>query len=76
VAVAQGYSGKVIAVEKEEIEDGTRILLERKWAPDKVLNQALVEGMRIVGVSPTLKYALRALRRGDNSRVAAEGSRD
>ncbi|MFO1436126.1 MAG: B12-binding domain-containing protein [Gammaproteobacteria bacterium] len=35
---------------KEEIEEGTRILLERKWAPDKVLNEALVEGMRIVGI--------------------------
>ena len=35
---------------KEEIEEGTRILLARGWAPDKVLNEALVEGMRIVGV--------------------------
>ena len=35
---------------KEEIEDGTRILLERGWAPDRVLNEALVEGMRIVGI--------------------------
>lgn len=35
---------------KEEIEEGTRILLERGWAPDKVLNEALVEGMRIVGI--------------------------
>lgn len=35
---------------KEEIEAGTRILLERGWAPDKVLNEALVEGMRIVGI--------------------------
>ncbi|MEZ5444620.1 MAG: B12-binding domain-containing protein [Gammaproteobacteria bacterium] len=35
---------------KEEIEEGTRILLERGWAPDKVLNVALVEGMRIVGI--------------------------
>jgi 5-methyltetrahydrofolate--homocysteine methyltransferase len=35
---------------KEEIEDGTRILLKRGWAPDKVLNEALVEGMRIVGI--------------------------
>src|SRR3954463_13075987 len=34
---------------KEEIEEGTRILLERGWAPYKVLTEALVEGMRIVG---------------------------
>ena len=30
---------------KEEIEEGTNILLERGWGPDKVLNDALVEGM-------------------------------
>jgi len=35
---------------KEEIVEGTSILLERKWSADKVLNEALVEGMRIVGV--------------------------
>ena len=35
---------------KEEIEEGTNILLGRGWAPDKVLNDALVEGMRIVGI--------------------------
>src|SRR5579863_4011901 len=35
---------------KEEIEEGVRILLERGWAPYKVLTEALVEGMRIVGV--------------------------
>ena len=35
---------------KEEIEEGTDILLERGWGPDKVLNDALVEGMRIVGI--------------------------
>jgi methanogenic corrinoid protein MtbC1 len=34
----------------EEIVEGTTILLDRKWTPDKVLQQALVEGMRIVGV--------------------------
>jgi len=34
----------------EEIVEGTTILLDRKWSPDKVLQQALVEGMRIVGV--------------------------
>ncbi len=35
---------------KEEIEEGTNILLERNWSPDRVLNDALVEGMRIVGI--------------------------
>ncbi|MDA8870506.1 B12-binding domain-containing protein [Rhizobiaceae bacterium] len=34
---------------KEEISEGTNILLERGWAPYKVLTEALVEGMRIVG---------------------------
>jgi len=34
---------------KEEIEEGTNILLERGWAPYTVLTEALVEGMRIVG---------------------------
>ena len=35
---------------KEEIEEGTNILLERGWTPYDVLTQALVEGMRIVGI--------------------------
>ena len=35
---------------KEEIEEGTNILLGRGWSPDKVLSDALVEGMRIVGI--------------------------
>jgi len=35
---------------KEEIEEGTRILLDRGWPADKVLAEALVEGMRIVGI--------------------------
>jgi len=34
----------------EEIEEGTNILLGRGWSADKVLNEALVEGMRIVGI--------------------------
>ncbi|MBN9070165.1 MAG: B12-binding domain-containing protein [Rhizobiales bacterium] len=34
---------------KEEIEEGTNILLERGWVPYTVLTEALVEGMRIVG---------------------------
>jgi len=35
---------------KEEIEEAVHILLERGWTPYKVLTQALVEGMRIVGI--------------------------
>src|SRR6202042_2197450 len=35
---------------KEEVEHATRIFLGRGWSPEKVLNDALVEGMRIVGV--------------------------
>ena len=35
---------------KEEIEEGTNILLGRGWPAEKVLNDALVEGMRIVGI--------------------------
>jgi len=34
----------------DEIVEGTEILLGRGWGPDKVLNDALVEGMRIVGI--------------------------
>ncbi len=35
---------------REEIEEGTNILLERGWSAKKVLDNALVEGMRIVGI--------------------------
>ena len=35
---------------KEEIEEGVHILLKRGWAPYRVLTEALVEGMRIVGI--------------------------
>ena len=35
---------------KEEIIEGTRILLSRNWSPSRVLDEALVEGMRIVGI--------------------------
>ncbi|GIX12115.1 MAG: 5-methyltetrahydrofolate--homocysteine methyltransferase [Paracoccaceae bacterium] len=34
---------------KEEIEEGVRILLERGWEPYRVLTEALVAGMKIVG---------------------------
>jgi methanogenic corrinoid protein MtbC1 len=35
---------------KEEIVEGTQLLLSRGWAADKVLNEALVGGMQIVGI--------------------------
>jgi len=35
---------------KEEIEESVHILLNRGWAPYRVLTEALVEGMRIVGI--------------------------
>jgi methylmalonyl-CoA mutase cobalamin-binding domain/chain len=34
---------------KEEIAEGTTILLDRGWGPEKVLNEALVAAMRVVG---------------------------
>jgi methylmalonyl-CoA mutase cobalamin-binding domain/chain len=35
---------------KDEVVEATGIFLRRGWAPDKVLNETLVEGMRIVGI--------------------------
>lgn len=35
---------------KEEIEESTNILLQRGWAAERVLNEALVGGMKIVGI--------------------------
>jgi len=35
---------------RDEVEQATRIFLERKWEAEKILNEALVEGMRIVGI--------------------------
>ncbi len=34
----------------DEIRESTDILLERGWGPDRVLNEALVAGMTIVGI--------------------------
>jgi len=34
----------------DEITEGTNLLLARAWTADDVLNKALVEGMRIVGI--------------------------
>jgi len=35
---------------RDEIEEGTQILLDRGWPPEKVLAEALVAGMTIVGI--------------------------
>jgi len=35
---------------KEEVAEGTQILLDREWDANKVLNEALVAGMTIVGI--------------------------
>jgi methanogenic corrinoid protein MtbC1 len=35
---------------RDEVAEATRIFLERGWGAEKVLNDALVEGMRIVGI--------------------------
>jgi len=35
---------------KEEIAEGTQILLDRDWDANKILNEALVAGMTIVGI--------------------------
>jgi 5-methyltetrahydrofolate--homocysteine methyltransferase len=35
---------------RDEIVQGTKILLDRGWSAEKTLNEALVEGMRIVGI--------------------------
>ncbi len=34
---------------KEEVQEGVNILLERGWAPYRVLTEALVAGMKVVG---------------------------
>ena len=34
----------------DEIVEGTTILLDRGWGADRVLDESLVEGMRIVGI--------------------------
>jgi 5-methyltetrahydrofolate--homocysteine methyltransferase len=35
---------------KEEVMEGTDILLARGWSPERVLGEALVDGMTVVGV--------------------------
>ena len=56
----------------DEIAEGTEILLHRSWDAQKVLNEALVEGMRIVGIDfrdgilfvPEVLLAAKAMKAG------------
>ncbi len=56
----------------DEIDEGTRILLDRGWEAPKVLNEALVEAMRIVGIDfrdgilfvPEVLLAAKAMKAG------------
>jgi len=56
----------------DEIAEGTEILLSRSWDAQKVLNDALVEGMRIVGIDfrdgilfvPEVLLAAKAMKAG------------
>jgi methanogenic corrinoid protein MtbC1 len=60
---------------KEEIEEGTNILLERGWTPYDVLTKALVAGMKIVGADfrdgilfvPEVLLAANAMKAGCSS---------
>src|SRR6202046_4251563 len=57
---------------KTEVEEATRIFLKRGWSAERVLNDALVEGMRIVGIDfrdgilfvPELRVAANAMKGG------------
>jgi methanogenic corrinoid protein MtbC1 len=56
----------------DEIDEGTHILLDRGWSAQKVLNEALVEAMRIVGIDfrdgilfvPEVLLAAKAMKAG------------
>ncbi|MFZ0013659.1 MAG: B12-binding domain-containing protein [Acidimicrobiia bacterium] len=56
----------------EEIDEGTRILLDRGWSATRVLDEALVEAMRIVGIDfrdgilfvPEVLLAAKAMKAG------------
>jgi methylmalonyl-CoA mutase cobalamin-binding domain/chain len=56
----------------DEIAEGTNILLSRGWSAQRVLNEALVEGMRIVGIDfrdgilfvPEVLLAAKAMKAG------------
>jgi methylmalonyl-CoA mutase cobalamin-binding domain/chain len=56
----------------DEIDEGTRILLDRGWSAQKVLDEALVEAMRIVGIDfrdgilfvPEVLLAAKAMKAG------------
>jgi len=56
----------------DEIDEGTRILLDRGWDAQRILNDALVEAMRIVGIDfrdgilfvPEVLLAAKAMKAG------------
>ena len=56
-----------------EIVEGTTILLDRGWGPDKVLQEALVEGMRIVGIDfrDGILFVPEVLLSGDHAAIEA-----
>ncbi len=41
-----------------EIIEGTEIFLKRGYSPEKILNNILVEGMRIVGIDFAMEFYL------------------
>jgi methanogenic corrinoid protein MtbC1 len=66
----------------DEIVEGTQILLDRGWSAEKVLNEAMVEGMRIVGIDfrdgilfvPEVLLAANAMKGGMEMRPASNRS--
>ncbi len=62
----------------DETLEGTQILLSRGWSASKVLEEALVEGMRIVGIDfrdgilfvPEVLLAANAMKAGMANRSA------
>ncbi len=66
---------------REEIMEGTEILLARDWSPSRVLNEALVAGMAIVGVDfrdgilfvPEVLSAANAMKGGDGNSSSSAG---
>src|SRR3546814_20063041 len=59
---------------KEEIEESVHILLGRGWTPYKILTEALVEGMRIVGIDfrDGIRFVPEVLLRSEERRVGKE----
>ena len=68
---------------QDEIVEGVKILLDRRWTPYDVLTKALVEGMTIVGIDfrdgilfvPEVLLAANAMK-GDRDKCFAAGMDD